>query len=83
MCSQLISISNSSQGFTPLGGMSRSLNTPGHPIMATKRLLKLPSTEMKKPQLPIITFLIIFQIQHYFVSTLSTNNSPEKYLKET
>ena len=48
MCSQLICISNSSQGSTPLGGMRCSLNIPGHPIIATERLMKLPSNEMEK-----------------------------------
>ena len=31
----------------------------------------------KKLQLPIITFLIIFQIQLYFVHSFSRNKSPE------
>ena len=32
----------------------------------------------KKPQLPMITFLIIFKIQLYFVHSFSRNKSPEK-----
>ena len=41
-------ISNSSQGLTPLGGMRCSMNIPGHPIIAVKKLIKLPSNEMEK-----------------------------------
>ena len=48
MCSQLICISNSSQGSTPLGGMRCSLNIPGHPIIASKNVIMLPSNEMEK-----------------------------------
>ena len=48
MCSQLICISNLSQGSTPLGGMRCSLNIPGHPIIASKKLIMLPSNEMEK-----------------------------------
>ena len=48
MCIQLICISNSSQGWTPLGGTRCSLNIPGHPIIATERFMKLPSNEMEK-----------------------------------
>ena len=76
-------ISNSSQGLTPLGGMRCSLNIPGHPIIATERLIKLPLNEMEKPQLPMITFLNIFKIQLYFVRSLSINKSPEKCLTQT
>ena len=47
MCSQLICISNSSQGSTPLVGMRCSLNIPGHPIIASKKVIMLPSNEMK------------------------------------
>ena len=76
-------ISNSSQGLTPLDGMRCSLNIPGHPIIATEMLIKLPLNEMEKPQLPMITFLIIFKIQLYFVRSLSINKSPEKCLTQT
>ena len=48
MCSQLVCISNSSQGSTPLGGMSCSLNIPGHPIIASINVIMLPSNEMEK-----------------------------------
>ena len=48
MCSQLICISNSSQGSTPLGGTRCSLNIPGHPIIASKNVIMLPSNEMEK-----------------------------------
>ena len=37
MRSQLICISNSCQGLTPLGGMRK--NIPGHPIIATEKLI--------------------------------------------
>ena len=43
----------------------------------------LPNEMKKKLQLPIITFLIIFQMQHYFVRTLSRNKSSGKFLEET
>ena len=76
-------ISNSSQGLTPLGGMRCSLNIPGHPKIATEMLIKLPLNEMEKPQLSMITFLIIFKIQLYFVRSLSINKSPEKCLTQT
>ena len=33
---------------TPLGGMRCSLNVPGHPIIASKKLILLPSNEMEK-----------------------------------
>ena len=46
MRSQLICISNSCQGLTPLGGMRK--NIPGHPIIATEKLIKFPSNEMEK-----------------------------------
>ena len=39
---------DSSQALTPLGGMKCSLNIPEHPIIATKKLIKLPLTEMEK-----------------------------------
>ena len=48
MCRQQICVSNSSQGLTPLGCMRCSLNIPGHPIIATKNLRKLPSNEIEK-----------------------------------
>ena len=48
MCSQLICISNSSQGSTPLGDTRCSLNIPGHPIIASKNVIMLPSNEMEK-----------------------------------
>ena len=48
MCSQLICISNSSQGSTSLGGTRCSLNIPGHPIIASKNVIMLPSNEMEK-----------------------------------
>ena len=48
MCSQLVCISNLSQGSTPLGGMRCSLNIPGHPIIASKKLIMLPVNEMEK-----------------------------------
>ena len=48
MFSQLICISNSSQGSTPLGGMRCSLNIPGNPIIASKNVIMLPSNEMEK-----------------------------------
>ena len=43
-----ICISNSSQCSTPLGGMRCSLNIPGHPIIASKNVIMLPSNEMEK-----------------------------------
>ena len=43
-----ICTSNSSQGSTPLGGMRCSLNIPGHPIIASKNVIMLPSNEMEK-----------------------------------
>ena len=42
MCSQLICINISRQGLTPVGGMRCSLNTPGHPIITTKKVDKAP-----------------------------------------
>ena len=73
MCSQLICKSNSSQGLMPLGGMRWLLNIPGHPIITTKKLIiSSPQLKLKKPQFPII-FLIISQIQLYFVCLLSRN----------
>ena len=48
MCRQQICVSNSSQGLTPLGCMRCSLNIPGHPIIAKKKLRKLPSNEIEK-----------------------------------
>ena len=39
----VIWISNLSQGLTPLGGMRCKLNISGHLIIATKKLLKIPS----------------------------------------
>ena len=38
----------SSQGSTPIGGMKCSLNIPGHPIIASKNVIMLPSNEMEK-----------------------------------
>ena len=57
----------------PVGGIRCSLNIPGHPIM-----------KWKKPQLPMIIFLIIFKIQLYlsFVYSFS-ETSPEKCLIQT
>ena len=48
MCSQLLCIGYLSQGLMPLSGMRCFLNTPGHPIITTKKLIKLPSIEMEK-----------------------------------
>ena len=45
---KLICISNSSQGSTPLVGMRCWLNIPGHPIIASKNVIMLPSNEMEK-----------------------------------
>ena len=61
-----ICISNSSQCSTPLGGMRCSLNIPGHPIITSKNVIMLPSNGMEKPQLPMITFLLIFKTFFFF-----------------
>ena len=45
---QPANLHKSSQGSTPLGGMRCSLNIPGHPIIASEKLIMLPSNEMGK-----------------------------------
>ena len=74
MCSQLICISDSSQGLTPLGGMRCSLNILRHLIIASKNVIMLPSNGMEKPQLKMITFLIIFYFVHSFPETRVQRN---------
>ena len=49
--------------FEPLGGIKCSLNIPAHPIVNKAPL----DQNGKKPQLPIITFQAIFQIQLDFL----------------
>ena len=67
----------------PLGGMRCSLNILGHPIITSKNVIMLHSNGMEKPKLPMITFLLIFKIQLYFVHSFSRNKSPEKCLIQT
>ena len=45
---QPANLHKSSQSSTPLGGMRCSLNIPGHPIIASEKLIMLPSNEMGK-----------------------------------
>ena len=48
-----------------------------------KNVIMLHSNGMEKSQLPMITFLLIFKIQLYFVHSFSRNKSPEKCLIQT
>ena len=80
MCSQLLCIGYLSQGLMPLSGMRCLLNTPGHPIITTKKLIKLPSIEWKK-NTTSNHFLIIFQIQLtllIFCTLMTRNKCPAK-----
>ena len=73
----------SSQASTPPGGMRCSLNIPGHPIIASKNVIMLPSNEMEKTATSDDYISNHFQDTTLLCSLISRNKSPGKCLIQT
>ena len=73
----------SSQGSMPIGGMRCSLNIPGHPIIASKNVIMLPSNGMEKTATSDDYISNHFQDTTLLCSLISRNKSPGKCLIQT
>ena len=59
------------------------MNIPGHPIIAIKKLIKLPSNEMEKKATSDDYISYHFQDTTLLCPSFSRNKSPEKCLIQT